>query len=212
MDHPHDLESARSQMLQQHLRNRGIRSLAALSAMERVPREAFVPGPFLDEAYADRALQIGCEQTISQPYIVALMTEALQLTGREKVLEIGAGSGYQTAILAELAGEVYSIERHEPLAREAVERLGKLGYKNVFLRHGDGTLGWPEAAPFDRCLIAAAADEVPPAVWNQLGEGAILVAPLGTADEQTLYAYHKIAGKAERQAITLCRFVPLISE
>ena len=208
---PHELQSARSEMLEQHLRRRGIRSTAVLSAMERVPREAFVPESFVHEAYADRALQIDCQQTISQPYIVALMSDALQLTGNERVLEIGTGSGYQTAVLAELAGEVFSIERHEFLARQAAERLNRLGYKNVHLRIGDGALGWPEAAPFDRCLIAAAAAEVPPAIWDQLREGGILVAPLGSSEEQTLYAFHKVAGQPQGGAITLCRFVPLIS-
>lgn len=198
-------------MLEEHLRGRGIRSSAVLAAMAAVPREAFVPEPLRDEAYSDRALLIDCDQTISQPYIVALMSEALQLTGRERVLEIGTGSGYQTAVLAELAGEVYSIERHEPLSRQAADRLALLGYTNVNLRIGDGSLGWAEHAPFDRCLIAAAATEVPPAVWEQLAEGGILVAPIGTREEQTLYAFHKVAGQPQAKALTLCRFVPLVS-
>ena len=207
-----EFDSARAEMLNQHLRRRGIRSSAVLAAMERVPRESFVPEAVRDEAYSDRALQIDCHQTISQPYIVALMTEALQLTGRERVLEIGTGSGYQTAVLAELSAEVYSIERHAPLSQQAAERLERLDYRNVHLRVGDGGLGWPEAAPFDRCLIAAAAPEVPEEVWKQMREGGILVAPLGTSEEQTLYAFHKVAGKAEGQALTLCRFVPLVRD
>ena len=211
MNHPHDFKAAREEMLESHLRKRGIRSTAVLAAMARVPREEFVPDSFRDEAYADRALQIDCQQTISQPYIVALMSEALQLTGHERVLEIGTGSGYQTAVLAELAGEVYSIERHETLSLQAAERLQRLGYTNVSLRLGDGSLGWPEVAPFDRCLIAAAATDLPPAVWEQLAEGGILVAPLGTQEEQTLYTFHKVGGRAKPQALTLCRFVPLVS-
>jgi protein-L-isoaspartate(D-aspartate) O-methyltransferase len=206
------LRSARQQMLDEHLRKRGIRSSAVLAAMDAVPREAFVPEGMLEEAYADRALLVDCEQTISQPYIVALMTEALQLSGPERVLEIGTGTGYQTAVLARLAGEVYSIERHEALARQAAERLTRLGCENVHLRIGDGSLGWPEAAPFDRCLIAAAASEVPPLVWEQLAEGGIVVAPLGSREEQVLYAIHKINGQAQPKTLTGCRFVPLVSD
>jgi len=211
MRFPLELQSARDEMLEQHLRKRGIRSSSVLSAMERVPREIFVPESLRSEAYADRALRIDCEQTISQPYIVALMSEALQLTGKERVLEIGTGSGYQTAVLAEMSAEVHSIERHESLSRQAAERLQLLGCSNVSLRVADGALGWAEAAPFDRCLIAAAATDVPPAVWEQLREGGILVAPIGTPEEQTLYAFHKVAGQAQPQALTLCRFVPLVS-
>lgn len=207
-----ELESARQQMIEQHLRKRGIRSSTVLAAMERVPREEFVPEPLWPEAYSDRALRIDCDQTISQPYIVALMTEALQLTGQERVLEIGTGSGYQTALLAELAAEVFSIERHEPLSLKAAQRLKQLGYNNISLRVGDGSLGWPDAAPFDRCLIAAAAADILPALWEQLREGGILVAPIGDAAEQTLYAIHKVAGQPQAHALTPCRFVPLISD
>jgi protein-L-isoaspartate(D-aspartate) O-methyltransferase len=212
MSHEHQFETARNEMLEQHLRQRGIRSSAVLATMERVPREAFVPAALRDEAYSDRALQIDCQQTISQPYIVALMTEALQLTGNERVLEIGTGSGYQTAVLAELAAEVYSIERHEPLSHQAAVRLRQLGYTNVHLKVGDGSHGWLDAAPFDRCLIAAAAQEIPPAVWQQLREGGVLVAPLGTFEEQTLYVFHKVVGEPKGQALTLCRFVPLVKD
>ena len=165
-------------MLRQ-LAERSIRSTRVLAAMDRVPRERFVPEGVRHLAYADRALPIGCNQTISQPYIVALMTEALQLTGGEHVLEIGTGSGYQTAILAELAASVVSIERHEELSQRAGQVLAELGARNVQLIVGDGTLGWPGRAPYDRILVAAAANEIPPALEEQLAEGGILVIPLG---------------------------------
>jgi protein-L-isoaspartate(D-aspartate) O-methyltransferase len=144
--------------------------------------------------------------------IVAMMTEALHLTGSERVLELGTGSGYQTAILVELAAEVYSIERHAELSRRAGQRLADLGYENVQLRIGDGSLGWPEAAPFDRVIITAAAEEPPSAVWEQLAEGGVLVGPFGPPAEQMLYEMHKIGGKPKSQILTGCRFVPLIGD
>src|SRR5437667_9281368 len=142
-----DFPAARASMVQHQLASRGVRDQQVLKAMGRVRREAFIPESLANEAYLDCALPIDCGQTISQPIIVALMTEALQLSGDEKVLEIGTGSGYQTALLAELAAEVYSIERHADLARQAEARLKALGYQNVFVRTGDGSLGWPEEAP-----------------------------------------------------------------
>jgi protein-L-isoaspartate(D-aspartate) O-methyltransferase len=205
------LHFARQRMLREHLQGRGIRSAAVLDALARVPREKFVELSEQADAYADTALPIDCQQTISQPYIVALMTEALELSAQSRVLEIGAGSGYQTAILAELAGEVYSIERHAALAEQARARLGALGYRNVQLRVGDGTLGWYEAAPFDRIIITAAAEICPPALWEQLVEGGLLVAPLGPAHEQVLYAQRKVGGKPHSRYLTGCRFVPLVS-
>ena len=197
-------------MVQRQLRSRGIRDQRVLDAMRRIPREAFLPESIAPEAYLDCALPIDCQQTISQPIIVAMMTEALALTGSEKVLEIGTGSGYQTAILAELAGEVYSIERHTELTRQADCRIKQLGYRNVWLRTGDGSLGWPEEAPFDRIIVTAAAAECPPALWEQLREGGILVGPFGSASEQTLYEMHKIGGKPRSKVLTGCRFVPLV--
>jgi protein-L-isoaspartate(D-aspartate) O-methyltransferase len=206
-----DFSAARDEMVEQQLRPRGIRDPQVLEAMRRVPREAFVPESILNESYLDGALPIDCNQTISQPVIVAMMTEALQLSRDDKVLEIGTGSGYQTAILAELAGEVFSIERHAELTRQAETRLNHLGYRNVWLRTGDGSLGWPDAAPFDRILITAAAAECPPALWDQLREGGILVGPFGPPSDQVLYELHKIGGQPRSKALTDCRFVPLVT-
>jgi protein-L-isoaspartate(D-aspartate) O-methyltransferase len=205
-----EFDQARAEMVLQQLARRGIRDQRVLDAMRRVPREAFVAAGLADEAYADSALPIDCDQTISQPVIVAMMTQALQLTGTEKVLEIGTGSGYQAAILAELAAEVFSIERHAELSRQAGERLRRLGYQNVFLRVGDGALGWPEEAPFDRIIITAAAADCPPALWQQLQEGGVLVGPFGPPSEQALYEMHKIAGHPQTRTLTGCRFVPLL--
>jgi protein-L-isoaspartate(D-aspartate) O-methyltransferase len=189
---------------------RGIKSTPVLAAMDRIPRERFVPRDLEGLAYADRAVQIGCQQTISQPYIVALMSEALQLTGVERVLEIGTGSGYQTAILAELAASVISLERHEELSRRAGLILAQLGYKNVELRVADGTLGWPEQAPYDRIVVAAATDRIPPPLEDQLSEGGILVIPIGDSQGQVLFAYHKVAGQLRAESLSSCRFVPLV--
>jgi protein-L-isoaspartate(D-aspartate) O-methyltransferase len=202
---------ARQAMVEHQLRGRGIRNERVLAAIGRVPRERFVPAAASDSAYADSALPIDCAQTISQPIIVAMMTEALQLTGAEKVLEIGTGSGYQTAILAELAAEVFSVERHAELSRQAGELLSSLGYQNVLLRVGDGSLGWPEEAPFDRIIITAGADECPPRLWEQLREGGVLVGPFGPLSDQALYEIQKVAGQARSRFLTACRFVPLVS-
>ena len=206
-----DFAAQRRAMVEYQLRRRGIKDERVLEAMGRVPREAFLPPDLAGDAYADCALPIDCDQTISQPVIVAMMTEALHLTGSERVLEVGTGSGYQAAILAELAAEVYSIERHAHLSQQAGERLQILGYQNVRLRVGDGSLGWPEAAPYDRVIITAAAEEPPPAVWEQLGEGGVLVGPFGTFADQLLYEMHKIGGQPQSQILTGCRFVPLVT-
>lgn len=206
-----DFTAARAAMVEHQLRARGIRDERLLDAMRRVPRDAFVPESISHEAYQDGALPIECGQTISQPIIVAMMTEALRLTGSERVLEIGSGSGYQTVILAELADTVFSIERHAELAAQATARLRKLGYNNVFVRTGDGSLGWPEEAPFDRIIVTAAAKECPPALWGQLAEGGILVGPFGPASEQSLFATKKVAGQPQSTVLTGCRFVPLVS-
>ncbi len=208
---PDSSQAARRAMVDHQLRLRGIADDRVLAAFERVPRELFVPPALAGDAYSDNALPIDCRQTISQPIIVAMMTEALNLTGRERILEIGTGSGYQTAILAELAAEVYSIERHAELSRQAGERLEQLGYRNVQLRVGDGSLGWPEAAPFDRMLITAGSDTCPPALWEQLAEGGVLVGPFGPPSAQSLYEIHKIGGQPQSRFITACRFVPLVS-
>jgi protein-L-isoaspartate(D-aspartate) O-methyltransferase len=197
-------------MVAEQLIDRDIASPEVLSAMGRVPRERFVPLEFLAETYADRALPIDCQQTISQPYIVALMTQALELSGRESVLEIGTGSGYQTAVLAERATKVVSIERHPELSVQAERVLWALGYRNVTLVVGDGTLGWPAEAPYDRIIVTAAAAKLPEALFAQLRETGILVIPLGGADSQSLVAVRKIDGQPQSTELSGCRFVPLI--
>lgn len=210
MTEPERLEQARKAMLRDQLRARGIRSDRVLEAMGRVPREHFIPTEFQAEAYADGALPIDCGQTISQPYIVALMTEALELSGQERVLEIGTGSGYQTAVLAELAREVVSVERHAKLSGQAAAALQALGYENVVFEVGDGSLGWLQRAPYDRIVVTAAAIEAPPALLDQLAEGGILVIPLGDADAQMLRQLRKTGGKIKHRDLSPCRFVPLI--
>lgn len=205
-------ERRRALMIDEQLLGRGIHDPRVLEAMNRVPRERFLPAEESPFAYADQALPIACEQTISQPYIVALMTEALELTGSERVLEIGTGSGYQAAVLAELAQSVLSIERHPQLARSARETLAALGYPNVRVQEGDGTQGWPAEAPFDRIIVTAATDRIPPALWEQLDEGGLLVIPLGERDYQTLQAIRKAAGKPEPRNLCACRFVPLVPQ
>ncbi len=204
------LEYARQEMLRKQLQRRDIHDKRVLDAMGRVPRERFVLPENVDQAYADRALAIGCGQTISQPYIVALMTQALECSGRETVLEIGTGSGYQTAILAELALEVISMERHAELSRQAAALLSELGYRNVTLAVGDGTLGWPSRAPYDRIIVTAASGKCPSALFEQLQEGGILVIPVGDPDYQTLQAIRKVAGAPQVVNLSPCRFVRLI--
>ncbi len=210
MDTASHLTTARLKMVQHHLKDRGLRDPRVLSAMERVSRERFVLPQHEDRSYADEALPIACQQTISQPYMVALMTEALDLTGSERVLEIGTGSGYQTAVLAELTREVISIERHAALSLAAREVLDALNYDNVECMVGDGTLGHAARAPYDRIMITAATATVPESLWDQLAEGGILVAPIGPQDVQTLQVIRKIEGAASPQSLTACRFVPLV--
>lgn len=202
-------QKAQRAMLRQ-LRQRGITSPSVLRAMQRVDRERFLSSEHKHLAYADRAVPIECGQTISQPYIVALMTDALQLSGSEHVLEVGTGSGYQTAVLAELAGDVVSIERHEELSRRAATVLAECGYTNITLVAGDGTLGWPALAPYDRILVAAAANHVPPALEEQLSEGGKLVIPVGPSDRQMLQVWHKVGGRMHVENLSSCRFVPLV--
>lgn len=205
-----DLETARQDMLRRQLQQRGIHDPRVLAAMAKVPREFFVPAEVGQLAYADRALPIDCGQTISQPYIVALMTEALALSGQQSVLEIGTGSGYQTAILGELAREVVSIERHAELTAQAQAVLSSLGYANVTLLTADGTLGWPERAPYDRILVTAAAATCPPSLWDQLVEGGALVIPVGGRDSQTVQLMRKEGGLPRTSSLSGCRFVPLV--
>jgi protein-L-isoaspartate(D-aspartate) O-methyltransferase len=208
----HRLQATKRDMLRRHLRDRGILDRRVLRVMERVPREQFIPPESIDEAYSDRALGIDCGQTISQPFMVALMTQSLELDGSETVLEIGTGSGYQTAVLAEIVGEVLSIERLAPLVEQSRKTLGELGYRNVTIRNGDGTLGWPERAPFSRIIATAMAAECPPALFEQLAEGGILVIPLGDRESQILEAIRKVDGRPQSTALSGCRFVPLIGE
>lgn len=205
----HDWQAQRH-ALRLDLERRGIKDCRVLEAIERVPREQFVPSHEQHLAYCDQALPIDCGQTISQPYMVALMTECLELSGQERVLEIGTGSGYQTALLAELAAEVVSIERWPQLAEKAKERLTSLGYTNVDVRAGDGALGAPDRAPFDRILITAAASTCPPALWEQLAEGGILIGPFGDPDEQWLESHRKVGGKPVVRFFVPCRFVPFV--
>ncbi len=197
--------------LAERLRERGIQDPLVLAAMRTVPRHLFVDEALESRAYEDIALPIGFGQTISQPYVVARMTELLR-AGRElgKVLEIGTGCGYQAAVLAQLAREVYTIERIAELSRQARRRFRMLGYRNVFSRHDDGRLGWPEAAPFDGILVAAAAESLPAALPEQLAEGGVLVAPLGPAGQQRLVRLRRREGRIEEESFDPVLFVPLL--
>ena len=201
-------DGERAAMVQQQLRERDIRSARVLDVMGRVPRHLFVPEAQRRDAYADHPLPIGHDQTISQPYIVAFMTQALDLRPTDRVLEIGTGSGYQAAILGELAGQVYTIEIVAPLAERARGTLASLGYRNVHVRAGNGYLGWPEEAPFDRIMVTAAPDEVPPALVAQLKDGGLMAIPVGTG-YQELRILRKTARGMETLATLPVRFVPM---
>ena len=192
------------------LRGMGVVEADVLSAMERVPRELFVPTALSQHAYENASLPIALEQTISQPYIVARMTAALELTGRERVLEIGTGSGYQAAILSFLCRRVYSIERLRPLLVEAENRFRKLRITNVTSKFGDGAKGWPEGAPFDRVILTCAPPEIPATLLNQLKTGGIMVAPEGRDREQSLVVIRRTEGGVERRELLPVRFVPLV--
>jgi protein-L-isoaspartate(D-aspartate) O-methyltransferase len=202
------------------LRGKGIANQSILEAMEKVPREDFVDEVFVAEAYTDRAIPIACGQTISQPYVVAYMSEALEVGPRMRVLEIGTGSGYQAAVLAHLAGRVYSVERHRPLLEAARKRLEKLKLHNVVTRHGDGLKGWPEQAPFDRIILTAAVENVPKALIDQLKPGGILIAPVAPQEPQNLPVesiyqsltkiIHSQEGLSEQSLIKVL-FVPMVA-
>ena len=192
------------------LRGLGVVESDVLSAMERVPRELFVPTALSQHAYENASLPIALEQTISQPYIVARMTAALELTGRERVLEIGTGSGYQAAILSFLCRRVYSIERLRPLLVEAENRFRKLRITNVTSKFGDGAKGWPEGAPFDRVILTCAPPEIPATLLNQLKTGGIIVAPEGRDREQSLVVIRRTEEGFERRELLPVRFVPLV--
>ena len=209
-------ESLRKQMVTEQLIGRGIANQAVLNALQKVPREQFLPEAMQHRAYDDAALPIACNQTISQPLMVALMSDGLSLGGNERILEIGTGSGYQTAILAEMIGpkrQLWSIERHAELSQSATEKLRALGYTDIHLRVGDGSLGLPEQAPYDAILIAAAAPRCPPALWDQLRIGGRLVIPVGPTEKQQLVVLEKDKSGAPMTTNHVsCRFVPLIGE
>lgn len=204
-------EDLRRQMVERQLRARDITSPAVLRAFQTVPRHKFVPPEYVRQAYEDHPIPIGEDQTISQPYIVALMVSQAQLQGHERVLEVGTGSGYQAAILAQLALEVYSIERLPGLLRQAADRLAALGYTNVHLSAGNGTLGWPEHAPYDAILVAAGTPEVPQPLLEQLAEGGRLIIPVGAADAQMLVKIERHQDEFRQTQVAGCVFVPLVS-
>jgi protein-L-isoaspartate(D-aspartate) O-methyltransferase len=206
-----DFKAMREKMVETHIKGRGVKDPRVLSALRKVERDRFVPEEYLKSAYSDQPLPIGEGQTISQPYIVALMTELLDLKGDEKVLEIGTGSGYQAAILAELAKEVYTIEIVESLASIANKRLLALGYKNIKVKVGDGYLGWPEAAPFDAIIVTAAPDHIPKPLIEQLKEGGRMVVPVGTYSQE-LKKIVKRSGKIGTTDVIPVVFVPMTGE
>ncbi|HEV2047383.1 MAG TPA: protein-L-isoaspartate(D-aspartate) O-methyltransferase [Chthoniobacterales bacterium] len=207
-----EFAAQRQRMVQEQLVPRGIHDERVLAAMGKVPREEFVSENLRAQAYADQPLPIGHDQTISQPFIVAYMTEQLHPQPTDRVLEIGTGSGYQTAVLSELVKEVYTIEIIEPLAKDASARLTRLGYKNAHVKIGDGYKGWPEVAPFDAILVTCAPDKVPEPLAAQLKDGGRMVIPVGRVGDQQLYLLKKENGELEQRAILPVRFVPMAGE
>src|SRR6266403_323485 len=207
-----DFAAERQRMVQQQLVSRGVHDKRVLAAMSKVPREEFVPADERAAAYTDHPLPIGYDQTISQPYIVAFMTEQLHPKPSDRVLEIGTGSGYQAAILAELVAEVYTIEIAEPLVRNAEATLVRLGYKNVRMKVGDGYKGWPENAPFDAVIVTCAPDRVPRPLTDQLKEGGRMIIPVGDRFAQELYLLEKKNGQLKESAVLPVRFVPMTGE
>ena len=199
-------------MVDEQIEARGITNARVLEAMRKVPRHRFVPEPLIPQAYEDRPLPIGYGQTISQPFIVAYMTDMLRLSANDTVLEIGTGSGYQAAILGELVKEVYTIEIVEALAMQSTRLLADLGYRNVHVRHGNGYLGWPEAAPFDKIIVTAAPDHVPPALVDQLKAGGQMVLPVGPMgqDEQVMTVVRKTDRGVTTERTLPVRFVPMV--
>ena len=205
-------ESSRARMVEEQLVQRGVTDERVLAAMRRIPRHLFVEEPLRDRAHGDHPLPIGEEQTISQPYIVGFMTQLLELRGQEKVLEVGTGSGYQTAVLAELARRVCSVERLPRLAERARGLLEQLGYDNVWVRVGSGTLGWPDEAPFDRILVTAGGPSIPPPLFLQLAEGGRMVVPVGDVANQTLTVVEKVRGEMKTRSYGDCKFVKLVGK
>jgi protein-L-isoaspartate(D-aspartate) O-methyltransferase len=202
----------RERMVDEHLVGRGVTDPRVLAAMRRVPRHRFVQEALRGRAYGDHPLPIGEDQTISQPFIVGLMTSLLELTGREKVLEIGTGSGYQTAVLATVARRVCSIERLPRLAERARAVLESLGVDNVWIRVGNGALGWPDESPFDRIIVTAAGPAIPPPLVQQLAEGGRMVLPVGDADNQILTVVDNVGGEIRQRTHGECKFVKLVGK
>jgi protein-L-isoaspartate(D-aspartate) O-methyltransferase len=203
-------QQQREEMVREQLAKRGIRDPRVLDVMRTVPRHEFVPEPFRQGAHEDHPLPIGEGQTISQPYIVAAMLERLALQVTDRVLEVGTGSGYVTALLSLLCAEVYSVERHAQLEFAAESTLHRLEYRNVEFKVGDGRQGWPEYAPFDAILISAATPVLPPALFVQLREDGRMILPLGPAESQELQLIRKVNGRPEAKILEGCRFVPLV--
>jgi protein-L-isoaspartate(D-aspartate) O-methyltransferase len=207
----HDpFQARREVMVRTQIEERGIRGVRALDAMRSVPRHEFVPEAFRQDAYEDHPLPIGEGQTISQPYIVAAMLEYLALQATDRVLEVGTGSGYVTALLSLLSAEVYSVERHAPLAASAEATLQRLEYRNVKIKVGDGSQGWAEYAPFDAILVSAATPDMPSALFDQLREGGRMMVPIGPSSCQELQLIRKVKGQPEVKILEGCRFVPLV--
>lgn len=211
-NHNDEYVTRRRRMVDRQLKRRGICDPRVLEAMSAVPRHLFVTATFRPAAYADSALPIGQGQTISQPYIVALMLEVAQIEPGDKVLEIGTGSGYSAAVASQIADEVYTIERHGELADRARERLRELGYHNIHVIHSDGSEGWAEEAPYDVILVTAAAPDLPQPLLNQLADGGRLVAPVGTRASQTLVRAVRRGAQIHRESLAEVRFVPLVGE
>jgi protein-L-isoaspartate(D-aspartate) O-methyltransferase len=203
---------ARQKMVDEQLRSHGIRDERVLKAMAKVPREEFLPENLRAQAYADSALPIGNEQTISQPFIVAFMTEQLRAQPSDRVLEVGTGSGYQTAVLAELVKDVYTIEIIEPLAKDASARLARLGYNNAHVKAGDGFGGWPDVAPFDAIIVTCAPTKIPPPLTQQLKDGGRMIIPVGLGMDQQLHLLEKMNGQLAERAILPVRFVQMTGE
>lgn len=207
-----EFAAERERMVKFQIAMRGVTDERVQKAMGKVPREQFVPEELRGRSYADRPLPIGYDQTISQPFIVAFMTEKLALKPTDRVLEIGTGSGYQAAILGELAAEVYTIEIIAPLGKRAEETLGRLGYKNIHVKIGDGYKGWAEHAPYDAVIVTCAPDHVPQPLAEQVREGGRIIIPVGPAGAQELYSLEKKEGKLRQRAVLPVRFVPMTGE
>lgn len=207
---PNDpFEADRLQMVAKQIERRGLLNERLLATLRQVPRHLFVPPDQRSYAYDDRPLPIGSGQTISQPYIVALMTSLLNLQGSENVLEIGAGSGYQAAVLAFMASSIHTIERHEPLAEQAIQTLAALGIQNIHVHTGDGSLGWPDSAPYDAIMVTAAAPRAPQTLLDQLADGGRLVIPVGASGIQELQLWTRIGDACQHESLIQVSFVPL---